>query len=182
MNKWFDDYGFDLEKIKEACSKTSGISNPNINYVDSILTSWYRESGRTPEDNAQLLIARIEKSYEDDRKRNAARMEQIREEVFTRIPRIKSIMEELRSCSFNVSRYLLMGENGKEAAARERKTIESLRSERARLLTEAGYGTDALDPVYTCSKCKDTGMLEDGSRCSCYKEKVRLFTQQEGSK
>ena len=182
MNKWFDDYGFDLEKIREACGKTAGIANPNINYVDSILTSWYRESGRTPEDNAQLLIARIEKSYEDDRKRNAARMEQIREEVFTRIPRIKSIMEELRSCSFNVSRYLLMGENGKEAATRERKTIESLRSERARLLTEAGYGTDALDPVYTCSKCKDTGMLEDGSRCSCYKEKVRLFTQQEGSK
>ena len=109
-------------------------------------------------------------------------MEQVKEEVFTRIPRIKSIMEELRSRSFNVSRYLLMGENGKEAAARERKTIESLRAERAGLLTEAGFGANALDPIYTCSKCKDTGMLEDGSRCSCYKEKVRLLTQQEGSK
>ena len=182
MNKWFDDYGFDLEKIKEACSKTSGISNPNINYVDSILTSWYRESGRTPEDSAQLLTARIEQSYEEDRKKNAARMEQVKEEVFTKIPRIKSIMEELHSRSFNVSRYLLMGENGKEAAARERKTIESLRAERAGLLTEAGFGANALDPIYTCSKCKDTGMLEDGSRCSCYKEKVRLLTQQEGSK
>ena len=131
-------------------------------------------------DSRETLLSRIEQAYEKDRRENGARTESIRREIFTRIPRIKAIIEELRSSSFNVSRYMLMGENGKEAAARERKKIEELRRERTRLLTEAGYASNALDPIYTCSKCKDTGLLEDGSRCSCYKEKLRLLTNQEG--
>ena len=177
MNKWFDDYGFDLEKIREACGKTAGIANPNINYVDAVLTAWYKESGKAPEDSAQLLTSKIEKLYEQDRQQNAEKTKQIRSEIFTKIPRIRSILEEIRSCSFSVSKYLLMGESGREAAARERAKIESLRKERDGLLTRAGYPLNALDTIYTCSKCKDTGQLEDGSRCSCYKDKMRLLTQ-----
>lgn len=180
INKWFDDYGFDLDKIREACSKTAGIANPNINYVDAVLTAWYKESGRTPEDNAQLLTAKIEALYEQDRQRNAEKTKQIREEIFTELPRVKAIIEELRSCSFNVSRYMLMGGPGKEAAARERAKIEALRRERSKLLTAAGYESNALDTIYTCAKCKDTGQLEDGSRCSCYQDKLRQLTNKEG--
>ena len=180
IKKWFDEYGFGIDKIREACSKTAGISNPNINYVDAVLTAWHKESEKPSLDSRETLLSRIEQAYEKDRRENGARTESIRREIFTRIPRIKTIIEELRSSSFNVSRYMLMGENGKEAAARERKKIEELRRERTRLLTEAGYASNALDPIYTCSKCKDTGLLEDGSRCSCYKEKMRLLTNQEG--
>ena len=180
MNKWFDDYGFDLDKIKEACGKTAGIANPNINYVDAVLTAWYKESGKAPEDNAQLLTSKIEKLYEQDRQQNAEKTKQAREEIFAKIPRMPRILEEIRSCSFNASKYMLMGESGKEAAARERAKIESLREERDTLLAQAGYPANALDTVYTCHKCRDTGQLEDGSRCSCYQEKVRLLTRQEG--
>ena len=180
MNKWFDDYGFDLDKIKEACGKTAGIANPNINYVDAVLTAWYKESGKAPEDNAQLLTSKIEKLYEQDRQQNAEKTKQAREEIFAKIPRMPRILEEIRSCSFNASKYMLMGESGKEAAAKERAKIESLREERDTLLAQEGYPANALDTVYTCHKCRDTGQLEDGSRCSCYQEKVRLLTRQEG--
>ena len=124
-----------------------------------------------------VLTSKIEKLYEQDRQQNAEKTKQIRSEIFTKIPRIRSILEEIRSCSFSVSKYLLMGESGKEAAARERAKIESLRKERDGLLTRAGYPLNALDTIYTCSKCKDTGQLEDGSRCSCYKDKMRLLTK-----
>ena len=180
MNKWFDEYGFDLDKIREACGKTAGIANPNINYVDAVLTAWFNERGKAPEDDAQLLTAKIEKLYEQDRLQNAEKTKQIRSEIFTKLPRIRTILEELRACSFEVSRYLLMGESGKDAAARERAKIEALRRERDSLLTRAGYPANALETIYTCSKCKDTGQLEDGSRCSCYKDKMRLLTDQEG--
>lgn len=46
MNSWFDDMGYTLEKVLEACSKTSGISNPNINYVNTILVNWHKEKNR----------------------------------------------------------------------------------------------------------------------------------------
>ena len=42
--------------------------------------------------------------------------------------------------------------------------------EKKELLTKAGYSENATDPIYTCPKCKDTGVLEDGSTCSCYGE------------
>ena len=180
MNKWFDEYGFDLDKIREACGKTAGIANPNINYVDAVLTAWFKESGKAPEDDAQLLTAKIEKLYEQDRLRNAEKTKQIRSEIFTKLPRIRSILEEIRTCSFDASKYLLMGESGKASAARERAKIEALRKERDDLLTRAGYPVNALETIYTCSKCRDTGQLEDGSRCSCYRDKMRLLTNREG--
>ena len=34
MDQWFDEMGFNLETILEACGKTTGISNPNINYIN----------------------------------------------------------------------------------------------------------------------------------------------------
>ncbi|MBR5640960.1 MAG: DnaD domain protein [Firmicutes bacterium] len=180
MNKWFDDYGFDLNKIKEACGRTAGISNPNINYVDAVLTAWHKESGRTPETEAELLTVRIEKLYEKDRQENAARTEAIRRKIYAKIPRMEQIQEDLRTCRFNISRYMLMGGPGKEAAAEQRAKIESLRREKSLLLKQAGYSESALDTAYTCKQCRDTGFLEDGSRCPCYKDKMRLLMNQEG--
>ena len=177
MNKWFDEYGFDLEKIRQACSKTAGIANPNINYVDAILTDWYRESGKKPEDGKALLTTRVEALYEQDRQQNAQKSEQIRTEVFTKIPQMRRIIDELRACNFEASRFQLMGESGKEAVARTRRKIKTLREERNRLLEEAGYPPTALEPIYTCKQCRDTGMLDDDTRCGCYKEKVRLLTE-----
>ncbi len=180
MNKWFDDYGFDLSRIFEACKKTAGITNPNIHYVDAILSAWYKEErgGKAADPGAQQ--GGVEALYEKDRRENAEKTERIRREVFTRIPRIKDIMEELRACSIDVSRSMLLGENGKARANQLRGRIEELRAERARLLTAGGYSPQALDTIYTCGKCKDTGVLEDGTRCSCYQEKMRLLAQQEG--
>ena len=34
MDTWFDTMGFSIDKVLSACSKTSWISNPNINYVN----------------------------------------------------------------------------------------------------------------------------------------------------
>ena len=43
MDSWFETMDFSLEKVLTACSKTSGISNPNINYVNKVLLNWYEE-------------------------------------------------------------------------------------------------------------------------------------------
>ena len=46
MDTWFDTMEFSLEKVLSACSKTTGISNPNINYVNKVLKNWYEERDR----------------------------------------------------------------------------------------------------------------------------------------
>ncbi len=175
MDTWFEDYGFTLDKILEACKKTSGISNPNINYVDAVLSSWHKEA-QGGEDSSSGSGSAVEKLYAQDREQNALREEKIRSEIYAKIPRIKEIKEELSTLSFNISRYMLMGANGREAVLRERARAEDLGRERAELLVQAGYSVDAMDSIYTCSKCRDTGLLEDGTSCSCYADKLKMLS------
>lgn len=41
INKWVGEYGFDIELVKAACSKTiSAIQKPSFEYTDSILANW----------------------------------------------------------------------------------------------------------------------------------------------
>lgn len=55
MSKWLDTYHFSLDIILEACRKTvMQTSKPSLNYVDSILTSWFNEKVKTLEDVAAL--------------------------------------------------------------------------------------------------------------------------------
>ena len=49
---------------------------------------------------------------------------------------------------------------------------------RRQLLKEHGFPEDYLDPVYTCSKCRDTGLIGQ-KRCSCFeREVISLFYTQ----
>ncbi len=44
MDKWLKDYGFSLELILEACSRTmAAIHQPSFPYTDKILTSWQKQ-------------------------------------------------------------------------------------------------------------------------------------------
>ncbi|WP_427340530.1 DnaD domain-containing protein [Caloranaerobacter sp. DY30410] len=41
IDKWFDEWKFDLDIVLKACENTKKTSNPSINYIDGILSSWY---------------------------------------------------------------------------------------------------------------------------------------------
>ncbi|MBR4073957.1 MAG: DnaD domain protein, partial [Firmicutes bacterium] len=107
MDVWFNEYGFGLETVLEACKKTSGISSPNINYVNTILTSWYKgEDRKKPSaggadraaggasDNGDR-IRRVMKSYEEDRERNDRLWKERTEEIYEKIPQIRQIDSDL---------------------------------------------------------------------------------------
>ena len=66
MDTWFEEMEFSLDKVLEACSKTTGIANPNINYVNKVLVNWYEE--RTGKDKSgkrkELTLTEISQYYE----------------------------------------------------------------------------------------------------------------------
>ena len=178
MNSWADDMGFDEERILEACAKTSGISNPNINYVNSILRSWHAEKTR-PRTEADYIAA-VNTLYEADRARNAELSEKNRAKIMSEIPELAEVNEEMKDAGFRMSRANFMGESGKAVIAREDARRKRLLSRRAELLAAHGYLPDALDAIYTCRRCKDTGVLADGSRCPCYDQKLALVRENIG--
>ena len=38
--------------------------------------------------------------------------------------------------------------------------------------SENNFEEDYTDIKYSCSKCNDTGITEDGTRCSCTKQRI----------
>ena len=180
MDTWFDKMGCSMDEVKDACRTTTGIGNPNINYVNSVLVSRYNEKNSgEKKPSEENLFARVDALYEQIRKENAEKTERIRSEVFTKIPRIKSIMDEIRACGVAASRAMLRGGSGSAEVARQKEKAESLGREKARLLASFGYASDALDAIYSCPKCRDTGVLDDGTRCSCFKEKAEMLLKKQ---
>ena len=184
MNKWFDDYGFDLEKIKDACSKTSGISSPNFNYVNKVLLGWRKESeSRGTDVNRQVNVtnAQLKQYYEYLRLKGDEEASQRRSEVYASIPRIREIDERYRELGAMMSKALISGraEEGQEI----REQMESLSMERAVLLTDNEYEMDYTDHRYLCEKCHDTGVTDLGERCTCVPlrlEEAEVWLKQQG--
>lgn len=165
MNDWFDKSEFSLDEVLNACKQTIAISNPNLKYVDAVL-----RNTKAPESKTENVAVKINRIYEEIRAKNEAKTKENRSKVFSQIPRIKDIMKELGEEGLKQSQALVRRD--KIALSEIQTKIANLASEKAELLRRAGFDPNITDKIYSCPKCKDTGVLEDGSVCSCYAEKL----------
>ena len=172
MDLWLDEYMLDLSTILEACKKTSGISNPSINYIHTILKDWKEGDRLSPSGKRKPTAAQISKRYEEIRLKNKQLSEGRQKEIYSAYPRIREIDDELRE--LNPKRLkLLLGGQGKSSVCHSiEKEMENLRKEKTGTLERAGYPADYLNPIYTCPRCKDTGFLDNGEKCVCLSEKL----------
>lgn len=179
MDTWFDVMEFSLDKVLDACSKTSGISNPNINYVNKVLVNWYddKKSGRVAGED-DLSAGEIMEYYDLLRTAEEREAEQRRLEVYSRVPQIKEIEDELNRCSVELSRLVISDRvDKKEASEKIKSRIERLNTEKAFLLTDNGFELYHMEIKYECPECRDTGILETGERCQCFGEITKTKIQ-----
>ena len=170
MDEWFDKMGFSIDAILEACSKTAGISSPNINYVNKVLTSWYEEGGKKTA-SGEVSGADINRYYELLRAKEEREAARRREEVYSRLPQIREMDEEESRLGASLSRILVSDRiDKKEAIEQIREQIDEMSAQRAFLMTDNGFELDYMDIKYECPDCKDTGKLETGERCPCHRE------------
>lgn len=110
------------------------------------------------------------------------------QEVYARIPEIEGIDDRIHGTGVRYNKQLLSGIlSPEEAAAKLDAEIGGLKHLKTELLEANGYPGNYLSPVYTCSKCMDTGLItrEDGPDeiCSCYRQQlVELIFSQSGLK
>ena len=173
IDSWFDEMDYNMDRVMDACVKASFISSPNIRYVNKVLENWYEEAkidGRNVNNKVAISKADLNKYYEHLRKEAETKAEERKREVYENIPRIEEIDRELLGLGMKLSRTLLGG--NVQDVEKTKKLIELLEQERAVLLTENNYREDYTDIKYACDKCSDTGVTEDGGRCSCTKERM----------
>lgn len=128
----------------------------------------------------------IKAEYEKRRKKSSDDLMAKQQEVYARIPEIEEINGCIHFAGVKYNKLILSGALTPEKAATELDTeINSLALQKAGLLKAYNYPVDYLNPVYTCSKCKDTGLItQDNGRddmCFCYRQQlVEIIYSQSG--
>ena len=86
-------------------------------------------------------------------------------EVLDNVPGYAALDEELRRLS--LSAIVKAQEGDSRAIAALRPSIRKIRDRKEEALKRMGYALFDLEPHYTCSLCKDTGVYE-GRKCQCF--------------
>lgn len=119
------------------------------------------------------FIHEILRDYEEKRNRAKAFKEKRLQEVYEKVPRIKKIDEELQRTGISISKALIRGtEDPEKTIENFKQKLEQLKQERAILLTENNIPLQYLDENYSCEECKDTGFLNSGQKCKCFKQQL----------
>ncbi|MEE0691612.1 MAG: DnaD domain protein [Lachnospiraceae bacterium] len=174
MDSWFDQMGYTMERVLEACTKTAGISSPNFNYVNKVLENWRNEAENKGVDvNTKIVVTQgvLNQYYDYLREKAEKQAEQRKTEIYEKLPRIREIDEEIRRMSSQLSKALILG-TAETESKKINSVMDQLASERAVVLTENNYEMDYTDIKYACEKCNDTGITDLGERCSCIKQRT----------
>lgn len=164
ISSWINEMGCSMDEILDACGKTSGISNPNINYVNKVLRN------KRVKKTGKVKVSRKDVMQQYEKLRNIARSKaaQRKQEVYDKIPRIREIDEDIVNLSVEMTKNLTAGRlSANEKVSGKAKALEK---EKSRLMTENNIPQGYMDPKYNCPICKDTGLTESGQLCCCYEE------------
>jgi DNA replication protein DnaC len=120
-----------------------------------------------PLSNAQY--DEIMRGYDQRQLANRRTLDARRREVYAKLPLLQELDAEVASGSVKRARRLLDGDG--TALDKLHEEIAAKSATRLRLLADAGYPADYLDPVYTCPDCRDTGFV-GGQKCHCFRQAI----------
>lgn len=111
--------------------------------------------------------ASIHKRYEQTQIRNRHLWEERRDTVYERIPEYQLLEESVGGVCVRQAKRLL---DGDELAMKElHSTLADIAVRKQKLLNDAGFAGDYLEPLYDCPDCQDTGYI-NGEKCHCFRQ------------
>ena len=103
--------------------------------------------------------------YEEIKKQNEDALALRYRHVYQKLPELKSLHDKIKRLQIAQIAQALTGEI-------DTAELKALMDDAEAMLTSAGYDAHYLDPIYTCTNCRDTGFLDNGTHCSCFKKRV----------
>lgn len=184
INTWRS-WNFNDEMILEAAKRSAASGNP-IPYINKILSDWKRqevfavkdipENAPTTTANAKTYInAAVEAANaKSDRERYYAKLrEQAQKRADSFIAKANA-NETFKSVSKELARLEIAQAKAEISSPQTLPdlllTKKDLLKKRVDVLQTMGISESDLTPQYTCKKCSDTGFLQSGTACDCYKK------------
>jgi len=124
------------------------------------------------------IIAEIMEEYEKLQNEAKTRQKERIEKVYSKIPRIKEIDEEIKKLGISMAMAVVGGEQAEKIIQETKEKITNLKIEKGELLSFYKIPLDYMEIKYKCEKCKDTGFI-GSEKCSCFKQKLidKLYQQ-----
>ena len=112
--------------------------------------------------------------YEQKKRKAELDLENRKEDLYNKIPRLREIENELNTYAINSAKMIL---NGKKTSIEDlNKKASELKFEKEQILKKNNIDKNYLLPKYECQLCKDTGYIQDENHrsiiCSCLKQKL----------
>lgn len=123
----------------------------------------------------------IMNEYDATRRRNYMAEQERKERIYTLIPEIRRIDEEIAHASVSTAKEMLLKKvSSTEARKSLQETIYDLSMEKINLLAIHDFPADYLDPLYDCPDCHDTGYIGN-KKCHCFQQKIRQILYNESN-
>jgi len=115
---------------------------------------------------SEIIYQKAEIALKNRREQAERLHEMRRKEFIAKNPQLLDIENEMKNAALQVIKSV--GSNGEKINIAEiaKRNLEA-QAARKELIKAAGYPEDYLEIPYTCSKCKDTGIL-NGKLCECH--------------
>lgn len=121
------------------------------------------------------ILSKLIAEYDQKKRRAELDLQERKEELYKKIPRLQEIEIELNNFAINTAKNILKGSSSLSLEALNSK-VADLKIEKNRILKEHNILSTYLEPFYECNICKDTGYIQTGtsasSLCSCLKQKL----------
>ncbi len=116
----------------------------------------------------------IKREYDDIRNKNLLIKQHRKHTVYSTVPEIIELEHQRVNISRTINMKLISGQEVSDLELENYKNdIKNIMQQKLFLLTENNYPSNYLDDIYSCTDCKDTGVLDDGHTwCHCYREKI----------
>ncbi len=119
------------------------------------------------------IKSRIIDEYEEMRTKKTAQKNKRVEEVYKKFPELSEIAKEINLLGFENTKNILKNpQNAAELNAEFNKKLNMLVEKKKQFIKENGIDPDFDKVKYDCNACGDTGYLENGEKCACFKEKI----------
>lgn len=120
--------------------------------------------------NKELHYKRLLREYDLKRSKSYQELMSRQAEIYTKIPKIKSIDNELSQIGIQLVRRMLNAANGSSIDNFRSHSDELIRTKKM-LLVENGFSPNYLEQQFHCDACKDTGFIANVP-CSCFKQSL----------
>ena len=123
---------------------------------------------------ANEILNSLLKEYEQKKVREEITAEERKESLYDKIPRLRSIDNEIHSCAFSTTRDILNKKNA--SLSQLSNKINKLKKEKEEILKKNNVSPEYLKPNYECALCKDTGYIQKDNykteMCTCLRQKL----------